>query len=86
MLLMPKGSVEEIKKAQFDASVKEQQSRMRELSRLKGEIESLEIELQDKKRMAEEEFSEFLLDMEAKKNVLRAEIRTLKNEKELLSL
>lgn len=84
MLLMPKGSVEEKKKAQIDASLRLEEKKLIELRSLQGKINDLKRELSRKQELVQQEFNQFLLDMEEKKNVLRGELREMRNEKELL--
>ena len=81
---MPKGSVEEKKKAQIDASLMAEEKKLIELRSLQGKINDLKRELSRKQELVQQEFNQFLLDMEEKKNVLRGELREMRNEKELL--
>ena len=81
---MPKGSVEEKKKAQIDASLRLEEKKLIELRSLQGKINDLKRELSRKQELVQQEFNQFLLDMEEKKNVLRGELREMRNEKELL--
>lgn len=81
---MPKGIVEENKKAQFDASIRREKERSNILLNLRSQIDSLQSELERRKQIVKEEYEQFLLEMEEKKDVLKREIRELKKEKEQL--
>jgi chromosome segregation ATPase len=84
MLLMPKGSVDEQKKAQLDASLMDEQRKLVELRSLQGKINDLKNDLSRKKELVRQEFNQFLLDIEDKKDAVRQDLKVLINERDIL--